>query len=81
MKLLIQSLQHLAVMHTKKLADRLYAMPSAPSYAPSSSKIVCPLATEEFIMIDSVTPRPPWVLGPVLWVAAGRLSRRGSDRE
>ncbi|MQM22187.1 hypothetical protein Taro_055235 [Colocasia esculenta] len=29
---------------------------------------------------DAVTPRPPWALGPVLWVAAGRLSRRGSDR-
>ncbi|MQL93036.1 hypothetical protein Taro_025674, partial [Colocasia esculenta] len=28
----------------------------------------------------TVTPRPPWALGPVLWVAAGRLSRRGSDR-
>ncbi|MQL69524.1 hypothetical protein Taro_001788 [Colocasia esculenta] len=27
-----------------------------------------------------VTPRPPWAVGPVLWVAAGRLSRRGSDR-
>ncbi|MQL72496.1 hypothetical protein Taro_004830 [Colocasia esculenta] len=29
---------------------------------------------------SSVTPRPPWAPGPVLWVAVGRLSRRGSDR-
>ncbi|MQL85775.1 hypothetical protein Taro_018293 [Colocasia esculenta] len=27
-----------------------------------------------------VTPRPPWALGPVLWVVAGQLSQRGSDR-